>query len=124
MTTQGCRYPPVRRFLIETEAWEEIDAHRGSCQVAQWPQAGRPVSYANLGPRAKCTCLRASNVPEYVHDYLCLLNLAPPGVKAGAAAYAAVIRRCECPRVIVDDGERYMLQVVHDPSCRYFGRRT
>ncbi len=124
MTGPGCGCPPVRLFLIETGSWQVIDAHRGSCATARWPQTGRQIGDASLGPRESCTCIRALNVPEYVHDYQCPLHPSTPEAKAGAAAYVQAIRRCACPRVIVDDGEHYVLQVVHETSCKHFGRRT
>jgi hypothetical protein len=126
MTAAGCECPPLRRFLIETDTWEEIDAHRGSCLVARWPQVGRLFEWGNIGPREKCTCVRASDVPEYVHDYPCHLNTAPMQAKKSIAAFggAWMPRRCACLRVLVDGTDGYGLMVVHDVACKHFGRRT
>jgi hypothetical protein len=112
----------VQWFLIDTGTTQEIDAHLGACTAAQWPRTGRPVEFPQLGPREQCTCVRAIDVPEFVHAWECPLNPAPPEVKSMGNIMHA--RRCDCPRVIVDDGENYLIRVVHDPSCRHYGRRT
>ena len=71
MTTPRCACPPVRWFLIETGTTREIDAHLGTCTAAQWPQTGRAAKYPRFGPREQCTCVRAADVPEYVHAWEC-----------------------------------------------------
>lgn len=94
MTTRRCTCPPARWFLIETGITQEIDAHLGTCMAAQWPKTGRPVAYPRIGPREECTCVRAIDVPEFVHDWQCPLNpapqkrseRAPTGPTAGALA--------------------------------------
>ena len=122
MTTPRCACPPVRWFLIETGTTQEIDAHLGTCTAAQWPQTGRPAKYPQFGPREQCTCVRAADVPEYVHAWECPLNPAPQEAKrAGTVMHP---RRCACPRVILDDGQKWVVPVVHDPSCRHYRRRT
>jgi hypothetical protein len=87
MGSLTCRCPPFRLYLSETGCWEDIEAHLGSCPAACWPQTGRPFSRAHLGPRSECTCIRASDVPEYVHDYRCPLDPSASPVKAAATGY-------------------------------------
>jgi hypothetical protein len=88
------RLPPVRWFLIETGSPRRSTPTWGRARPRNGPQTGRPVEYPRIGPREQCTCVRAIDVPEFVHGWECPLNPArqkpsergPSGTSAGVLA--------------------------------------